>query len=74
MLTTRKQRVVVDGEVSAMVQMDFGVAQGTVFCLLMLLLLINDIVDYMDSSIMSFTNDFYFFGGYRRHYQISDGF
>ena len=56
-LTTRKQRVVVDGEAFTTVHVDSGVPQGTVLGPLMFLLFINDIGDDIGSSIKLFADD-----------------
>ena len=56
-LTTRNQRVVVDGEASTTVHVDSGVPQGTVLGPLMFLLFINDIGDNITSTIKLFADD-----------------
>ena len=56
-LTTRTQRVVVDGEASETVHVKSGVPQGTVQGPLMFLLYINDIGDEITSSIKLFADD-----------------
>lgn len=56
-LTTRTQRVVVDGEASTSVHVTSGVPQGTVLGPLMFLLFINDIGDEVDSTIKLFADD-----------------
>ena len=56
-LTTRNQRVVVDGEASETVHVESGVPQGTVLGPLMFLLYINDIGDDITSSIKLFADD-----------------
>jgi len=56
-LTTRSQRVVVDGETSKTVHVTSGVPQGTVLGPLMFLLFINDIGDEVDSTIKLFADD-----------------
>eukprot|EP00057_Strongylocentrotus_purpuratus_P003633 XP_003727036.1 PREDICTED: RNA-directed DNA polymerase from mobile element jockey-like [Strongylocentrotus purpuratus] len=56
-LTTRTQRVVIDGEASSTVHVDSGVPQGTVLGPLMFLLYINDIRDNINSSIKLFADD-----------------
>ena len=48
-LTSRTQRVVVDGEISDAAQVKSGVPQGTVLGPLMFLIYINDIADHIDS-------------------------
>ncbi len=56
-LTTRTQRVVVEGEGSTTVHVDSGVPQGTVLGPLMFLLFINDIGDNINSTIKLFADD-----------------
>ena len=56
-LTTRTQKVVVDGDASSTVHVDSGVPQGTVLGPLMFLLYINDIGDKIDSTIKLFADD-----------------
>ncbi len=56
-LTTRSQRVVVDGEVSETIHVDSGVPQGTVLGPLMFLLYINDIGENISSTIKLFADD-----------------
>ena len=56
-LTTRTQRVVVDGETSSSVPVESGVPQGTVLGLLMFLLFINDIGEDINSTIKVFADD-----------------
>jgi hypothetical protein len=56
-LTTRTQRVVIDGETSSTVHVDSGVPQGTVLGSLMFLLFINDIGDKINSTIKLFADD-----------------
>jgi ribonuclease P/MRP protein subunit RPP40 len=56
-LTSRSQRVVVDGEASDSVHVDSGVPQGTVLGPLMFLLYINDIGSNINSTIKLFADD-----------------
>ena len=56
-LTSRDQRVVVDGDHSTSVPVRSGVPQGTVLGPLMFLLYINDIGDDIKSSIRLFADD-----------------
>ena len=56
-LTTRSQRVVVDGEASETIHVDSGAPQGTVLGPLMFLLYINDIGENISSSIKLFADD-----------------
>ena len=56
-LTTRTQRVVIDGEASSTVHVDSGVPQGTVLGPLMFLLFINDIGDEINSTIKLFADN-----------------
>ena len=56
-LTTRKQRVVLDGEASSEVHVDSGVPQGTVLGPLMFLLYVNDIGEGVNSEVKLFADD-----------------
>ena len=56
-LTSRSQRVVVDGEASETIRVDSGVPQGTVLGPLMFLLYINDIGENISSNIKLFADD-----------------
>ena len=56
-LTTRKQRVLLDGESSDYVPVTSGVPQGTVLGPLMFLIYINDIVENISSQIKLFADD-----------------
>ena len=56
-LTTRNQKVVIEGEESQSVHVDSGVPQGTVLGPLMFLLFINDIGDNITSTIKLFADD-----------------
>ena len=56
-LTTRCQRVIVDGECSEPVQVRSGVPQGTVLGPLMFLLYVNDIGNGISSNIKLFADD-----------------
>ena len=56
-LTTRKQRVVLDGEASSEVHVDSVVPQGTVLGPLMFLLYVNDIGEGVNSEVKLFADD-----------------
>ena len=56
-LTTREQKVLVDGEKSRSVKVKSGVPQGTVLAPLMFLLYINDIGENIGSSVRLFADD-----------------
>ena len=56
-LTTRKQRVVLDGEASSEVHVDSVVPQGTVLGPLMFLLYANDISEGVNSEVKLFADD-----------------
>ena len=56
-LTTREQKVLVDGEKSRLVKIKSGVPQGTVLRPLMFLLYINNIGENIGSSVRLFAND-----------------
>ena len=56
-LTTRKQRVVLDGEASSEVHVDSVVPQGTVLGPLMFLLYANDIGEGVNSEVKLFADD-----------------
>jgi hypothetical protein len=56
-LTTREQKVLVDGEKSRSVKVKSGVPQGTVLGPLMFLLYINDIGENIGSSVRLFADD-----------------
>ena len=56
-LTSRTQRVMVDGELSESVSVDSGVPQGTVLGLLLFLLHINDLPQNVSSTVRLFADD-----------------
>ena len=56
-LTTKEQKVLVDGEKSRSVKVKSGVPQGTVVDPLMFLLYINDIGENIGSSVRLFADD-----------------
>jgi len=56
-LTTREQKILVDGEKSRSVKVKSGVPQGTVLGPLMFLLYINDIGENIGSSVRLFADD-----------------
>ena len=56
-LTGRKQKVVVDGELSEEVIVESGVPQGTVLGPLLFLLYVNDIGKDITSNIRLFADD-----------------
>ena len=56
-LTDRKQRVVVDGEVSSWKSVLSGVPQGTVLGPILFLVNINDLEDGVTGSILKFADD-----------------
>ena len=56
-LTDRKQRVVVDGEVSSWKSVLSGVSQGSVLGLILLLIYINDLEEGVTGSILKFADD-----------------
>ena len=60
-LTDRRQRVVVDGEVSNWKSVLSGVPQGSVLGSLLFLIYINDLDDNITSSILTFAGDTKFF-------------
>ena len=56
-LTSRTQRVMVDGELSESVSVDSGVPQGTVLWSLLFLLHINDLPQNASSTVRLFADD-----------------
>ena len=56
-LTERRQRVVVDGEVSNWKSVLSGVPQGSVLGLLLFLLYFNDLNDNITSNVFKFADD-----------------
>ena len=56
-LTDRRQRVVVDGEVSNWKSVLSGVPQGSVLGLLLFLPYINDVEDNITSNVLTFADD-----------------
>ena len=57
LLTDRKQRVVVDGEVSSWKSVLSGVPQGSVLGPIIVLVHINDLEEGVTSSILKFADD-----------------
>ena len=53
----RKQSVVVDGKQSSLIDVVYGVPQGTVLCPLLFLLHINDIPSVVSSKVRLFADD-----------------
>ena len=56
-LTDRRQRVVVDGEVSTWKSVLSGVPQGSVLGPILFLIYINDLVDSIASNVLKFADD-----------------
>ena len=70
-LTDRKQRVVVDGEVSSWKSVLSGVPQGSVLGPILFLVYINDLEEGVTSSILKFADDTKLF---RKTKEIGDKF
>ena len=70
-LTDRKQRVVVDGEVSSWKSVLSGVPQGSVLGPILFLVYINDLEEGVTGSILKFADDTKLF---RKTKEIGDKF
>ena len=70
-LTDRKQRVVVDGEVSSWKSVFSGVPQGSVLGPILFLVYINDLEEGVTGSILKFADDTKLF---RKTKEIGDNF
>ena len=70
-LTDRKQRVVVDGEVSSWKTVLSGVPQGSVLGPILFLVYINDLEERVTGSILKFADDTKLF---RKTKEIGDNF
>ena len=68
-LTDRRQRVVVDGEVSTWKSVLSGVPQGSVLGPILFLIYINDLDDSTTSNVLKFADDTKLF----RQVNINDG-
>ena len=60
-LADRQQRVVIDGKFSEWTSIESGVPQGSILGPLLLLVYINDIIDFVDSDIRIFADDTFIF-------------
>ena len=56
-LTHRRQRVIVDGEISNWKSVLSEVPQGSVLCPILLLMYINDLEDDISSKVLKFADD-----------------
>ena len=56
-LTHRRQRVIVDGEISSWKSVLSGVSQGSVLGPILFLIYINDLEDDISSKILKFADD-----------------
>ena len=56
-LSNRKQRVVLNGQVSTQTSINAGVPQGSILSPLLLLIYINDLSDNLSSNVKLFADD-----------------
>ena len=56
-LSNRKQRVVLNGQVSTWTSVNAGVPQGSILRLLLFLIYINDLSNNLSSNVKLFAND-----------------
>ena len=56
-LSNRKQRVVLNGQVSTWTSVNAGVPQGYILCPLLFLIYINDLSDNLSSNVKLFADD-----------------
>ena len=56
-LTHRRQRVIVDGDISNWKSVLSGVLQGSVLGAILFLIYINDLEDYISSKVLKFADD-----------------